>query len=66
MFEEIAHFMLILALYGSLAQGYFSLIGAHKNSEGMMRAGRYTATTVFALTFFSFMIFQQIFNNAYI
>ena len=56
MFEEIAHFMLILALYGSLAQGYFSLIGAHKNSEGMMRAGRYTATTVFALTFFSFMI----------
>lgn len=56
MIEEIAHFMLILALYGSLAQGYFSLSGAHKDSASMMRAGRYASTTVFALIFFSFLI----------
>ncbi|MBT3594034.1 MAG: c-type cytochrome biogenesis protein CcmF, partial [Hellea sp.] len=64
MIEEIAHFMLILALYGSLAQGFFSLSGAHKNSVSMMRAGRYASITVFALTFFSFLILISAFVNS--
>ena len=64
MIEEIAHFMLILALYGSLAQGFFSLSGAHKNSVSMMRAGRYASITVFALTFFSFLVLILAFVNS--
>ena len=54
MIAELGHYLLILALFTSLAQGVLPLIGAQKNSTNLMTFGDRAAILSFALLALSF------------
>ncbi len=54
MIAELGHYLLILALFTSLAQGVFPLMGAHKHTHIMMTFGDRAAQILFILIALSF------------
>ena len=54
MIAELGHYLLILALFTSLAQGILPLVGAQKNSASLMAFGDRAAVLSFALLSLSF------------
>ena len=54
MIAELGHYLLILALFTSLAQGVLPMVGAQKNSTNLMAFGDRAAILSFALLALSF------------